>query len=312
MLPCTCLLLQKQKRAGKSDCQRTCEEADALNSDPGRMTAAVFTRERYPGRDQFAQQTAGRPRRPRHRIKTVGSLPVASSTAACLVLTTPLPNHVLAGPGPTLSFLISATLSGGLGLSIAWRAGFSLGLVPFFAPFHMGQCPGRLGVVCLACWVSWALIRPRQHFPQRRGRSRQEETGGGNWSRGAFGNAVRTPWGTHSTERNASARPSCRCVFNRKGPGCGALAGGRAQPCIRRVGVKARFLLSRSSRARGRVRRGVLCGAEEAVQATQMRWVVMAMCASERLFFPDGPVRAPCRCRGELKLTGRAGGRDTA
>lgn len=91
---------------------------------------------RVPRTEEIAQPTTGVHDARDHRIKAVGSLPVASSSAACLVLTT---CHPCAGCAQACSsFMISATLPGGLGLPKR-AAGFSLGLVLFFPP----AIPGR-------------------------------------------------------------------------------------------------------------------------------------------------------------------------
>lgn len=54
--------------------------------------------ETVPRTEEIAQRTTGVHGAQCHRITAVSSLPVASSSAACLVLTTSHP-YVLAGPG---------------------------------------------------------------------------------------------------------------------------------------------------------------------------------------------------------------------
>lgn len=80
-------------------------------------------RNRYPGREKSLNRWESMTP-PCHRIKTVSSLPMALSSAACLVLTMCWPAQACS------SFMISATLPRRPGITKR-AAGFSLGLVLF-------------------------------------------------------------------------------------------------------------------------------------------------------------------------------------
>lgn len=181
---------------------------------------------RVPRTEEIAQPTTGVHDARDHRIKAVGSLPVASSSAACLVLTT---CHPCAGCAQACSsFMISATLPGGLGIPKR-AAGFSLGLVLFFPP----AIPGRSVV------GSGLLGKLGPHlkatFPGAWGSEQEGRGQGMEWRCLEMPFASLDPF----ARVYARARASCRCVFMRKGPDIVRWQHGRAQPCIRRVGVKA-------------------------------------------------------------------------
>lgn len=153
----------------------------------------------------------------RPRIKAVGSLPMASSSAACLVLTTSV--HVLAGRG--LLVICDICYPARRPGIIERAAGFSLCLVLFppAVPGRFGGGPGLLGT---------PGPHPRQQFQQH-----VAEEGGG-WDllgcRSRLGSIRPSSCTMHgrAVVVSLSGKARVRC----------AGSSGRAQPCIRRVGVE--------------------------------------------------------------------------